>query len=79
MEPTESDIATILVAEDDASIRVVLKATLRSAGYRVVEAANGVDAFALALREPPTLVLSDVMMPGGGGQELLAALRAEPR
>lgn len=78
MEHSEG-VATILVAEDDGSIRVVLKATLRSAGYRVLEASNGIDAFDLALRELPTMVLSDVMMPGGGGQELLAALRAEPR
>ena len=70
---------TVLVAEDDASIRTVLMATLRSAGYRVLESGNGVDALAIARAERPTLVISDVLMPGGDGQALLAALRADPR
>ena len=66
---------TVLVAEDDASIRIVLLATLRSAGYRVLVAENGVEALAIARAERPTLVISDVLMPGGDGQALLAALR----
>lgn len=68
---------TVLVAEDDASIRAVLQATLRSAGYRVLAASNGVDALGIARAERPTLVISDVMMPGGDGRVLLAALRAD--
>lgn len=70
---------TVLVAEDDASIRIVLLATLRSAGYRVLVAENGVEALAIARADRPTLVISDVLMPGGDGQTLLAALRADPR
>lgn len=70
---------TVLVAEDDASIRIVLLATLRSAGYRVLVAENGVEALAIARTDRPTLVISDVLMPGGDGQALLAALRADPR
>lgn len=70
---------TVLVAEDDASIRIVLLATLRSAGYRVLVAENGVEARAIARTDRPTLVISDVLMPGGDGQALLAALRADPR
>lgn len=70
---------TVLVAEDDASIRIVLLATLRSAGYRVLVAENGVEALAIARTDRPTLVISDVLMPGGDGQTLLAALRADPR
>ncbi|MCZ8318107.1 MAG: EAL domain-containing protein [Silanimonas sp.] len=70
---------TVLVAEDDASIRIVLLATLRSAGYRVLVAENGVEALAIARADRPTLVISDVLMPGGDGQALLAALRADPR
>lgn len=67
-----------MIAEDDASIRAVLNATLRSAGYRVLVADNGVRALELALASPPALVISDVMMPGGSGRDLLAALRANP-
>jgi EAL domain-containing protein (putative c-di-GMP-specific phosphodiesterase class I)/FixJ family two-component response regulator len=69
---------TVLVAEDDASIRAVLQATLRSAGYRVLAASNGVAALAIARAERPTLVISDVLMPEGDGRALLAALRADP-
>ncbi|MGL6290064.1 MAG: putative bifunctional diguanylate cyclase/phosphodiesterase [Silanimonas sp.] len=79
MVGVEEGTTSILVAEDDGSIRAVLNATLRSAGYRVLEADNGVAAFALALAHLPSLVLSDVLMPGGNGQDLLAALRADPR
>jgi predicted signal transduction protein with EAL and GGDEF domain len=75
----QGSTTTVLIAEDDGSIRAVLNATLRSAGYRVLEADNGVTAFALALAHLPALVLSDVLMPGGNGQDLLAALRADPR
>ena len=70
---------TVLVVEDDGSIRAVLNATLRSAGFRVLEADNGLDAFALAHEHLPNLVLSDVLMPGGNGTDLLAALRADAR
>jgi predicted signal transduction protein with EAL and GGDEF domain len=69
----------ILVAEDDTSIRAVLKATLRSAGYVVYEAENGAVAMRLAIEHLPDLILSDVLMPGGDGQTLLAALRADAR
>jgi predicted signal transduction protein with EAL and GGDEF domain len=75
----QAGTTTILVAEDDGSIRAVLNATLRSAGYRVLEADNGPDAFILAHEHLPDLILSDVLMPGGNGQDLLAALRADPR
>jgi predicted signal transduction protein with EAL and GGDEF domain len=75
----QGSVTTVLIAEDDGSIRTVLIATLRSAGYRVLECDNGVRALALATQHLPDLVLSDVLMPGGNGQDLLAALRANPR
>lgn len=75
----QGGVTTVLIVEDDGSIRAVLHATLRSAGYRVLEADNGVSAFGLALEWQPALVISDVLMPGGNGQELLAALRADSR
>jgi EAL domain-containing protein (putative c-di-GMP-specific phosphodiesterase class I)/CheY-like chemotaxis protein len=75
----QGSVTTVLIAEDDGSIRAVLNATLRSAGYRVVEADNGIRALALALEFQPALIISDVMMPGGSGQDLLAALRGDPR
>lgn len=55
--------ATILVAEDSADTRAVLRRTLAYRGYRVVEAADGREAVEVALRECPDLVLMDLNMP----------------
>jgi CheY-like chemotaxis protein len=54
---------TILVAEDSADTRAVLRRVLASYGYRVVEAADGGEAVELALRECPDLVVMDLNMP----------------
>ena len=55
--------ATILVAEDDEDNRLVMKLLLELRGYRVVVAANGHEALALAEREHPDLILMDLRMP----------------
>jgi len=54
---------TVLVAEDSADTRAVLRRVLASYGYRVVEAADGGEAVELAMRECPDLVLMDLNMP----------------
>jgi CheY-like chemotaxis protein len=54
---------TVLVAEDSADTRAVLRRVLASYGYRVVEAADGGEAVEAALRECPDLVLMDLNMP----------------
>jgi len=54
---------TILVAEDSADTRAVLRRVLASDGYRVVEAADGREAVEVALRECPDLVVMDLNMP----------------
>lgn len=54
---------TILVAEDSADTRAVLRRVLASYGYRVVEAADGREAVEATLRECPDLVLMDLNMP----------------
>ncbi|HEX8151342.1 MAG TPA: response regulator [Pyrinomonadaceae bacterium] len=55
--------ATILVADDSADTRAVLRRTLAYRGYRVVEAADGREAVEVAARECPDLVLMDLNMP----------------
>jgi signal transduction histidine kinase/CheY-like chemotaxis protein len=65
----------ILLADDNADMRAYLSRLLGSRGYRVEAAPDGEAALAAALREPPALVLSDVMMPKLSGLELLQALR----
>jgi putative two-component system response regulator len=69
---------TILIADDDAAIRLLLRATLERAGYRVIEADDGEGALIEALRHRPELVLLDVNMPGISGIEVVRRLRQEP-
>ena len=72
---------TILVVEDDARVRRVTTARLRSLGYEVIEADNGAAAFLLLAAHPKiAMIFTDVVMPGGmNGDELAeAALTAKP-
>jgi two-component system cell cycle sensor histidine kinase/response regulator CckA len=70
---------TILLAEDEPSVRAVAVRTLRSLGYTVLEAANGRDALELARRHagPVHLLVSDLVMPHLDGPGLVAELHRE--
>lgn len=63
---------TILLVEDDPSVRNLVRDELRKLGYRVLEAKNGVEACLLATQQAGALnlLLTDVVMPGMGGREL---------
>jgi PAS domain S-box-containing protein len=67
---------TILLAEDDDAVRAIARETLERAGYRVLAAADGAQALALAGAHdgPIDLLLTDVIMPGMNGRELAATL-----
>jgi len=67
---------TVLVVEDDAHIRRVLRTLLENEGYAVAEAADGVEGLARALETPPACLLTDTMMPRMDGLTLLQHLRA---
>src|SRR5216683_6275870 len=71
---------TVLVVDDDRAVREVALAVLETAGYRVIEAANGDDAYRLLLAHPDLLVdvlFTDVVMPGRlDGIDLANAARA---
>lgn len=70
--------AVLLVVDDDEQVRAVTAGFLRDIGYRVIEAANGEAAYALALASGLIdLVVTDVAMPGADGPMLAARLRAE--
>ncbi|MFF4652289.1 SpoIIE family protein phosphatase [Streptomyces sp. NPDC001380] len=70
--------ARVLVADDNADMREYL-ARLLEPRYRVTAVTDGLAALAEARLGRTDLVVSDVMMPGMGGLELVAALRADPR
>ena len=65
----------ILIAEDDADIRRLLRLYLEGEGFRVLEADNGATALALARERTPDMAILDVMMPEMNGFELTRALR----
>ena len=67
--------AVILIAEDDADIRGLLRLYLEGEGMRVLEAADGPAALELARAEQPDLAILDVMMPGATGYEVTRSLR----
>jgi two-component system cell cycle sensor histidine kinase/response regulator CckA len=67
---------TVLLVEDEDLVRKVVARILRGAGYRVLVAADGVEALSICEDNPPTihLLVTDVVMPGIGGKELAARL-----
>ncbi len=69
--------ATILVADDDPQILTMLGIRLAKKGYRVLEAADGIQTLALAREHHPDIVLLDVMMPGKNGWEVAKEMRAD--
>jgi two-component system alkaline phosphatase synthesis response regulator PhoP len=69
--------ATILIIEDEASIRTVVRAYLEQAGFRVLLTDNGPAGVDLARRERPDLVILDLNLPGMDGMEVAARLRQE--
>ncbi len=69
----ETTNAVILSVDDDRDILEIVRLTLATAGYEVITAQNGADALRLALKNQPSLVLLDAMMPAW------TATRSRPR
>ena len=76
-QPLSTTSARILLADDNADMRDYLNRLL-SPGYTVETVADGVAALEAVRTNPPDLILSDVMMPGMDGFELLRSLRSDP-
>lgn len=66
---------TILVADDDPSLREVVRYTLAQAGFEVVEAKDGAEALEKVKARPPALLVLDIMMPELDGLEVCRAVR----
>lgn len=66
---------SILVVEDDRKIAKVVKVYLENQGFRVVTTEKGKDALSVVLKEPPSLVILDLMLPDMTGEELCQELK----
>ena len=74
-----NQLSVILVVDDDADVRLILREILEAAGHEVVEAAHGAAALDLITRQRlPDLVVTDLAMPILGGQEFIGSLRSAP-
>jgi CheY-like chemotaxis protein len=70
-------VATILIIDDDESMRDLLRLHLTGAGYEVLVAEDAIAAGYMVLKHPPDLIISDINMPHLDGFEFIAALRAD--
>jgi two-component system OmpR family response regulator len=71
-----TDPRRLLVVDDEPTVRELLSDTLRFVGFAVTSAATGAEAVDIAEREPPDLILLDVMLPGIDGFEVVRRLRS---
>ena len=69
---------TILLADDEAYLRLLVQTTLDDPAYRILEATDGNQALAMARAEHPDLLVLDWMMPGLSGLAVAQMLRRDP-
>ncbi|MBW7864821.1 MAG: response regulator [Candidatus Hydrogenedens sp.] len=69
---------TILVVDDEPDVVSLLETTLRSEGFNVLAAYDGISALDLCATEKPDLVLLDIMMPMMSGYEVCEQIKANP-
>ena len=68
----------ILIADDNPDLRKLLVILLKNSGYETIEAATGIEALTQARATGPDLILMDLAMPAGNGDEAIAWLKADP-
>ena len=70
---------SILIVEDDISLRIVLKEKFKNSGFEVFEAVDGVEGLKLSLEKQPDMILLDIIMPNMDGITMLKRLRVDER
>ena len=70
-------MTAILVVDDQKELRAVVGRVLTEAGYEVAEAEDGDAALAAFRAHPPALVITDIVMPGKAGIEVIATMKRE--
>lgn len=71
-------MATILIMEDDAGVRLPIEDLLEAHGYKVLSAENGREGIELAKKHRPDLIISDIMMPEVDGYAAFEAIQNDP-
>jgi len=75
----EGEKPLILIVDDDADIRSILRVKLEAAGLRVMEAQDGQDAIDKCKHERPALIVMDVRMPVMSGTEAVSLIKEDPK
>jgi PAS domain S-box-containing protein len=75
----EHDSNTILVIDDDPTVREMMRRYLQQEGFRVVSAADGEEGLRIAARIVPSVITLDVVMPERDGWDVLRSLKSDPR
>ena len=70
---------TILIADDEKDVLLMLEKRLKAKGYFVITASNGIDALALAKSKHPDLIVLDILMPDIDGPDVAARLKENPK
>jgi len=76
--PKPPRVPTVLVVDDDASVREYLKETLTAEGYHVLLAGGGEEGYQIAVDRDPDLIILDLMMPGTSGFDVIQRLKNHP-
>ena len=71
-------LPTVVIADDESSMRLLVHATIESDDYTVLEACDGAEAWEMVKQYRPSLVLLDVQMPGQSGLDVLRLIKADP-
>ena len=78
MVPMSSSVKTILIADDDEDLRLLVQVTLENPAYRILTAVDGCQALDAVNQHRPDLLIIDWMMPGLNGCEAVTQLRQNP-
>ncbi len=72
-------VKTILIADDDEDLRLLVQVTLEDPAYQIFTAEDGTTALEVLQRDSPDLLIVDWAMPGLNGCEVVARLRSDPK
>jgi CheY-like chemotaxis protein len=76
---TSAPTTTVLLCDDESVLRTLVRATLESDDYSIVEASDGEESLELARKFRPHIVVLDMMMPGRSGIDVLREIRSDPQ